>query len=255
MNIRPRLIPLLTLDNYGLVKTRKFKKWKYLGDPENIIRIFNDKRADELILFNIGKDQINLPFLKKICSNCFMPITFGGQINTVKQAEHVFHAGIEKICLRSLAVNDKSTLRQMVNEFGSASISVKIDISTNIFGNFLHVKNKKLRVTSADITKFVSSVTDLGVGEIILNSITRDGMSSGFEFDFFSSVVANCAVPCLISGGCGSDTDIKNAFIEGYDGVCVGSYFVLSSKQHGVLIQYPNEKLFDDICLVRRERR
>lgn len=247
MTQRPRIIASLTIKNHELVKTKNFKTWKYLGDPINAVKIFNDKNADELMITDISNSKPDLNFIEKVSSECFMPVCYSGGIRSIQDISEIMKLGIEKVCVRSLSLNNQSELVKAINTFGSSAIVVSLDIKKSIFGyNLLH-RGRSKNFTLKTLRNHIRDLISKGVGEIIFQSVNADGTLSGFDFKMIDKLITGCSVPCLISGGCKSNDDITEAFKRNYDGVVVGRFFVLKPPQDGVLIQYPREDLFERI--------
>ena len=247
MNNRPRIIPNLTIKNRELIKTKKFKDWKYLGDPINVVKIFNEKCADEIIISDITGGNPDFEFIEQIVSECFMPVCYGGGIRSVDDIQKIMSLGVEKVCLRTLAIDNDQEFVTAINNFGSSAIVASLDIKETIFGLNLITRNRIRRIRAADLKNLIEVLIEMGVGELIFQSVNADGTLRGYDFKLMDQFIQNCSIPCLISGGCSSNKDIEEAFRKKYDGVVVGRHFALKPPQNGVLIQYPNEDLFDRI--------
>ena len=246
--LRPRIIPCLLIANGGLVKTVKFKSPKYVGDPINAVKIFNEKKADELIVLDIDatKKSIkpNFNLIKKLAAECRMPLCYGGGISTVEEAEMLVDIGVEKVALSSAVIENPLLVNELVSAVGSQSIVVVIDILEQ--KNFL---SKKYQLRTQNGTKihkhelfyFIKKIQDLGVGEIVLNSIDRDGMMQGYDYELVDKIKSIIKVPLTILGGAGSLEDIKKLFDQfGIIGASAGSLFVFKGKYRAVLINYPS---------------
>ena len=245
--LRSRIIPCLLIHNGGLVKTINFKDHKYVGDPLNAVKIFNEKCADEIIITDISGGGPDFEFIEQIVSECFMPVCYGGGIRSVTDIQKIMSLGVEKVCLRTLVMEDDQELISAINNFGSSAIVASLDIKETIFGLNLLTRNRAKRIHAKGLTNLIEVLIEMGVGELIFQSVNSDGTLRGYDFKLMDRFAQNCSVPCLISGGCSSNNDIDLAFKKKYDGVVVGRHFVLKPPQNGVLIQYPNEDLFDRI--------
>lgn len=242
--LQKRIIPCLLLKGEGLVKTRKFKKPKYVGDPINAIRIFNDKEVDELILLDIDATKLskepNYKLLEEIAGECFMPLCYGGGINSVEQAHRIFSLGIEKICIQTAALNDLSIISDISSRFGSQSVAVSIDIKRNWLGKKKIYSSTKNKYQNQNLKTFITDLINAGAGEIILNSIDLDGTLSGMDIDLIREVCEFTPVPLVALGGLDSLNSIKEASDAGASGIAAGSFFVFHGPHRAVLITYPN---------------
>ena len=238
-------MPCLLLKGRGLVKTEKFKRERYIGDPINAVRIFNQKEVDELVLFDIGKTTQNLPInfelLEKITSECFMPLCYGGGVKSLDDFRKLFYIGVEKVSVSSLIFDDPDVVKEAVAIYGSQSIVATLDINQSRFRKqysiYTHSGKRKEKFSPLDAIKYVC---DLGVGEIIINTIHRDGTWEGFDLDLIK-IISDCVeVPVVAAGGAGSINDIKNVVVNAHaSAVALGSMTVFQSKDMGVLIKFP----------------
>lgn len=251
-----RVIPSLLLKNTGLVKTTKFKKPVYIGDPINAVRIFNDKEVDEIVFLDITKTienkSPNYNLIKDIADECFVPFAYGGGIKDIDSIRKIFKLGAEKVILNSIAFNDPSVISEASNLFGSQSIVVSIDVKTNWFGKKEVVVNCGTNKTGVDPLKYAIEMQGLGAGELYINSIDRDGTRSGYDIDLLKGISSHVTIPVIASGGAGSLKDMKQAVQEaGVGAVAAGSLFVFHGCHNGVLINYPEreaiESLFSDV--------
>lgn len=248
--LHPRIIPCLLVHNKGLVKTVNFKDPKYVGDPLNAVKIFNEKEADELMVLDIDatvdEKEPDYKMIENLASECRMPLCYGGGIKTVKQAQRIFNLGVEKIALSSIAIERPDIVREIAKEVGSQSVVVVLDIKKKLFGGYeIYIENGKKKIKK-DIEKFITELQELGVGEIVLNSIDNDGAMKGYDFSLIDKLHAIIKVPLTVLGGAGTLNDIA-LLIEKYEiiGASAGSLFVFKGKYKAVLINYPtaDEKL------------
>ena len=241
----PRIIPCLLLTQDGLVKTINFKDPTYIGDPVNAVKIFNEKKADELFILEINasieKYEPNFQLIKNIARESRMPICYGGGVKNLDQAKKIFNFGIEKIAVSSIIFDNIDLVSQISNYSGSQSMVVVLDIKKEDNEYFIFTNNGKKKIDT-DIIVLIKKLENLGMGEIVVNSIDRDGMMDGFDFDLIDLIFDNTHVPITILGGAGNLTDIKKA-IEKYGsiGISCGSLFVYKGSRKAVLINYPNK--------------
>tara|TARA_B100001250_G_C19670138_1_gene731117 strand:+ start:49 stop:801 length:753 start_codon:yes stop_codon:yes gene_type:complete len=245
--LRKRIIPTLLLENKKLVKTVKFKERKYIGDPLNAVKIFNEKFVDELIILDIKKNksnnEIDYEFLKDLFSECFVPVTYGGGISSLNEADKIFKLGIEKICLNSMILEDKQILKSFVKKFGSQSIVASVDVKKNFFNKYKIFNNKLNKFEKKlDLIDYLKELENFGVGEIIINSIDQDGIMKGMDLNLIklSNKIVN--LPIVYVGGIGSILDIQKAFEYEISGVSAGSFFVFYGPHKAVLISYPHNE-------------
>jgi cyclase len=249
-----RIIPCLLLKNNGLVKTVKFRESTYLGDPINTIRIFNEKEVDELVFLDIEatKEKKEPPYemIQKLSSECFMPFAYGGGINNLTQIEKLIKSGAEKIIINSSAFIVKNFIKEAVNHFGSSTIVVSIDVKKDLFGRNLVYIRSGTKSTGKNPVEYAKEMENEGAGEILLNSIDRDGMMQGYDIELIKNTSQAIKIPLIASGGAGKLDDFRSAVKEGgAAGVAAGSFFVFQGKRRAVLITYPSyqeiSNLFD----------
>ena len=242
--INTRLIPCLLLDGEGLVKTVKFNNPIYVGDPINVIKIFNDKEVDELMILDISatkeKREPNYKLIERFACECFMPLAYGGGISNLEQAKILFSLGIEKISIQSANFTDGSLIRKLSDNFGSQSIVVSIDVKKNFFGKYRIYSSSTKKHFNVDFEKFIQNIVNLGGGEILLTSVDMDGMMKGMDLDLIKTVSSLVSVPIIACGGVGSIDHIKDGFKAGASAIAAGSFFVFHGPLKGVLISYPN---------------
>ncbi|WLH11217.1 AglZ/HisF2 family acetamidino modification protein [Pseudomonas hefeiensis] len=242
---RKRVIPCLLLKDRGLVKTVKFKSPKYIGDPVNAIRIFNEKEVDELVLLDIeaslsGREP-DYELIAEVAGECFMPICYGGGICTLEHAQKIFSLGIEKIALNSAALADIELLRKIADQFGSQSVVCSIDCKKSLLGRYSVYSQAGMKDTKISPIEWARKAEAAGAGEIFLNSIDRDGMMQGYDISLIKSVVAAVDIPVIACGGAGSIADLNEPFEKaGVSAVAAGSFFVFHGKHKAVLISYPD---------------
>lgn len=245
--IKPRVIPALLLKGQGLVKTVKFKEPKYLGDPINIVRIFNDKEVDELVLLDITatpeKRGPQFDLLKNIASEAFIPLAYGGGIRSMDDVKKLLSIGIEKLIMNTSAVETPSLVREVADHAGSQAAVVSMDVKKGLLGKyevFTHCGQKK---TGLDPVKHAVEMERMGVGEILINSIDRDGTMQGYDVDLVRKVADAVSVPVVACGGAGNLSHVSEVIKQGHaSAAAAGSIFVFQGPLRGVLISYPTPK-------------
>lgn len=253
--LQTRVIPVLLLQNKGLVKTVKFKHPKYVGDPLNAIKIFNEKEVDELIFLDIDASkkggEPDYRLIEDFAGECFMPVCYGGGITDIEQIKKIFSLGIEKVSINHAALQDDRLIKEAVERFGSQSIVVTVDIKKSLMGTYKiydHTKKKTLKIPFLD---YIKRIETLGAGEILVNNVDLDGTQQGYDIDLLKQVVNHVTIPVIACGGAGSLEDFRKAKTEaGVSAVAAGSFFVFHGKHKAVLITYPKyrelEKLFGE---------
>ena len=243
--IRPRVIPCLLLRNEGLVKTVKFKDPKYLGDPINIVRIFNDKEVDELIFLDITATVENRPpnfeILGKITSECFMPLGYGGGIRTLEEVRKLLAIGVEKIVLNTSAVENPSLIRAAAEYAGSQAVVISMDVKKTLFGKYEVYTRGGRKATGLDPVKYAVETQKQGAGELFLNSIDRDGTLEGYDLDLIHEVSQAVAIPVVAAGGCGSYEHVAQAIKAGAHAVAVGAMFQFTEQTPRGASRYLND--------------
>lgn len=245
--LRTRVIPTLLLRNESLVKTRRFGRFTYVGDPSNTVRIFNELEVDELLFLDISATREGrrpaFHVLADIASECFMPLGYGGGIRNIEDADTILRMGFEKIVLNTYAVENPGFIRACANRFGSQAVIVSIDVDKTFFGNSRVFTRAGRKNTGLDPVSWAKTAVELGAGEILLTSIAREGAWSGFDIALIRSVVAAVDVPVIAQGGCGRVEHIVEAVKQGgASAVGVGSMVVFQKKEMGVLVNFPDHR-------------
>jgi cyclase len=244
--LRPRIIPSLLLHDKGLVKTVNFKSPKYVGDPINAVRIFNEKEVDELAFFDIDATILNkepdYTLIEKLANQSRMPLCYGGGVKTIYQAQKIFGLGIEKIALSSAVIKTPQLVTQIAERMGSQSVIVVLDIKKKLLGGYeVYIHNGK-KSTGINPIIFVKELELLGAGEIIINSIDQDGMMKGYDMTLIEKIAESISIPLTVLGGAGSLADIENVINRhGVIGVAAGSLFLFKGPYKAVLINYPSQ--------------
>jgi cyclase len=243
----PRIIPCLLVHNRGLVKTVKFKDPKYVGDPINAVKIFNEKEVDELIVVDIDasrlKNEPDYRMIENLAVECRMPLCYGGGIKTVDQAERIFNLGVEKIAISSSAVENPSIVSEIAKRVGNQSVVVVMDVLKKaLTGKYEICTYNGTKNTGLNPVEFAKVMEQLGAGEIVLNSIDLDGTMKGYDIKLIQKVRNSIHIPMTVLGGAGSFEDIGAVIKEhGIIGAAAGSLFVFKGKYRAVLISYPGE--------------
>ena len=244
--LRPRLIPCLLVRDKGLVKTVKFSDPKYVGDPINAVRIFNEKAVDELMVLDIDATRMerepDYRMIENLATECRMPLSYGGGIRTTEQIQRVIGLGVEKVAISAAAVVNPDLISQAATRVGSQSVAVVLDIRK---GGFLRrpeiVTHNATRRSGWAPAEFVREAEQRGAGEIVLNFVDRDGTGQGYDLDFVETLRAETTLPMTILGGAGSLEDVLSLWrSQGIVGAAAGSLFVFKGKYRAVLINYPN---------------
>ena len=250
--LRPRIAPCLLVMNGGLVKTVCFGNPKYVGDPINAVRIFNEKEVDELIVLDIDATRLgrepDYAMIRTLAAECRMPLCYGGGVRTVAQIEQIVSLGVEKVAIGAAAINAPDVLRRAAEVVGRQSIVAVADVKLTSSGSYeLRVVNGTV-ATGRNPLHFAAEMQTLGAGEILLNSIDRDGQMKGYDLDLVAAVRKICSLPISVLGGAGSLADIGELFARvGTVGAGAGSLFVFKGKYRAVLINYPNRQEKDQI--------
>lgn len=242
----PRIIPCLLVKNKGLVKTVKFKDPKYVGDPINAVKIFNEKEADELAVFDIDATSENrdpdYKMIENLAAECRMPLCYGGGIKTDEQAKRILGLGVEKVAISSAATDDPDLVTRIAEQIGTQSVVAVLDIKKRfISGKYEVWTHNGQRNTGKCPAEFAQQLERLGAGEIVLNSIDNDGVMNGYDLPMVDMVRKSISIPITVLGGAGSLSDIGKLISRyGIIGAAAGSLFVFKGVYRAVLINYPN---------------
>lgn len=244
--LRTRVIPCLLLKNRGLVKTIKFKDPKYLGDPINIVKIFNDKEVDELTFLDITATVENknppMDFLAKITTECFMPLGYGGGIRRLEDVKTILNLGVEKICVNTHAVENPSFVKAAAELAGSQAIIVSIDVKTNRTGEYEVYTHSGQKATGLHPVSHAVNMEKYGAGELLLNSIDRDGTMQGYDLELIKQVSHAVGIPVIACGGAATVQHLAEAVKSGASATAAGSMFVFQGPHRAVLINYPTRE-------------
>ena len=244
--LRPRLIPCLLVQNGGLVKTVNFANPKYVGDPINAVRIYNEKEVDELVVLDIDatakRTEPDYHLISHLASECRMPLCYGGGVQTVTQIEKIISLGVEKVAVSSALIENPKLISDAAIRVGSQSLVVVIDVrKTGLLRRHEVVTHNGSRRTGFNPVEFASYMAELGAGEIVINSVDRDGEMKGYDLDLVEQVRQKIHLPLTVLGGAGSLDDFRGLIDRfGLIGAAAGSLFVFKGKYRAVLINYPN---------------
>lgn len=243
--LRPRVIPCLLVHDKGLVKTVQFKDPKYVGDPINAVRIFNEKESDELMVIDIDATRENrepdYKMIEHLAAECRMPLCYGGGVKTAEQAQRIFSLGVEKIAISSAAIHTPDLVSEMADRVGSQSVVVVVDVKKKLLGGYEMYTHNGKKSTGKNPFEFVAKMEALGAGEIVVNSIDQDGVMKGYDLVLIEKIRQSISLPLTVLGGAGSLQDIGNLINKyGIIGAAAGSLFVFKGVYKAVLINYPN---------------
>lgn len=255
---RIRVIPTLLIQDEGLVKSIKFRDHRYVGDPMNTVKIFNDKEVDEIVLLDISstaaKKTPNISAIKEIASEAFMPLGYGGGITKLSEIKELINAGVEKVILNTSAFENPLLVREASKYVGSQSVVVSMDVNKNLWGMKKVFVRSGRKCTHMDPVAYARRMEQAGAGELLLNAIYRDGTFLGYDTDLIRSITSAVNIPVVAVGGAATVEDLAKAVQFGASAVAAGSMFVFQRPHRAVLITYPSqkelkEKLFSQINL------
>lgn len=245
--LRPRIIPCLLIQDGGLVKTQQFKNPKYVGDPINAVKIFNEKLADEMMVIDIDATakgyEPDFKQIRNIAAECRMPLTYGGGVRTLDTARRIIGLGVEKVALSSAALENPELICEIADALGSQSVVAVLDVKktglvSKSYSVFTH--NGK-RPVKGELFSIIDQLQKAGIGELVVNFIDNDGMMQGYDIDFAAKVAGHVRVPATFLGGAGHLEDMENLLEAcGMVGASAGSLFVFKGKYRAVLINYPD---------------
>lgn len=244
--LRARAIPCLLLRNAGLVKTVRFAGAKYVGDPINAVKIFNEKEVDELVVFDIKASkqgaEPNYDLLADIASECFMPVCYGGGVKSVEQAQRIVQLGIEKIAVNAAAIFNLDLITALSDVLGAQSVVAGIDVKMDWLGRYRVYDASSGKLTDRAPEAYATDLACAGAGEIFLNNVDRDGTLEGYDLKLIDKVAKAVSLPVIACGGAGRTEDFVSAVGAGASAVAAGSLFVFQGRHRAVLISYPPYK-------------
>lgn len=242
--LRTRVIPILLLYGKSLVKTKQFKKYQYIGDPTNTVRIFNELEVDELSILDIKaartRSDPDFDVLREIASECFMPLSYGGGIDSLDTAKRVFDTGFEKVIINTAAYSNPALITEVATIYGSQAVVVSMDVKKHLWKGMRLVAQGGKRWHDTPPVEWARQVAELGAGELLLTAVDREGTWSGFNLDLIAEVADAVNIPVIAHGGASKCSDLAEAVcIAGASAVAVGSMVVFQSKDMGVLVNFP----------------
>jgi cyclase len=243
---RPRIIPVLLLKNEGLIKTIQFGKERYIGDPINAVHVFNGLKADEIVLLDVEATNQNRPIsmdlVRKIAEEANMPFSVGGGICTIEQIAERVAAGSEKVILNTIAINNKKFIQEAALQFGSSTLVACMDVKKNWLGKYQVCINRGRKSISGSIVEQAKQLEAAGIGEIIIQSVDRDGMMGGYDLELVKQISASVSIPITALGGASGLPDMKNLLNEvSVNGLAAGSMFIYHGARNGILVNYPEK--------------
>lgn len=245
--LKTRIIPCLQLIGDSLVKTVKFGKPGYIGDPINTVRIFNELEVDELCFLDIRatveKRVPNLSILRQISNECFMPLSYGGGVREFDTARQILSIGFEKVVVNTYAHQSPDFITRLSDHFGAQAVIASIDVKKNVWGKYQVFIDSGTAKTSPDPVEWAQQLQSLGAGEILLTAIEKDGTWSGFDVEITRKVAEAVSIPVIANGGAGNLSHISSVVKDGHaSAVCLGSMVVYQQKGMGVLVNFPDKK-------------
>lgn len=252
--LRTRVIPCLLLKNESLVKTVKFKEYNYIGDPVNTVRIFNELEVDELMFLDIFASKedrnINFKILQDIANECFMPLSYGGNIKSLDDAKKIFEIGFEKVVLNSNSFDNLKLIEEISGYFGNQSVVGSIDIKKSFWGTQKLYSHHGRRKHNLNIIEWTKQLENAGIGELLVTSIDKEGTWEGYDIELLKDITANVQVPVIANGGCGKVEHIGEVVKQADVSACaVGSMVVYQKKDMGVLVNFPDRKKLEDVLI------
>jgi cyclase len=243
--LRPRVIPCLLVRDRGLVKTVGFENARYVGDPINAVRIFNEKQVDELMVLDIDATthgrKPDYAMIRHLAEESRMPLCYGGGVRSIDQAREIIALGVEKVAVSAAAIARPALVAELAEQLGAQSVVVVIDIRKTRGGQYEIWTHNATRRTGKVLEAFIAEVQDLGAGEIVINSVDNDGRMAGYDLVLASAARAATTLPLTVLGGAGSFADIERLTRElGVIGAAAGSLFVFKGAFRAVLINYPS---------------
>lgn len=255
--LMPRIIPTLLLDDGGFVKTKKFKKPDYVGDPVNVINLFNRFEVDEIVILDISatlkKRSPDFELIEDLANECWVPLAYGGGLNNIDDIKRIFSLGIEKVIVNSAAYYNPEVVKDAVSIYGAQAIVASVDLGIDFWGKrqaYTHSGKVKIK---KPYMEYIQSLQDLGVGEIFVNFINLDGTWQGYDTETISEIVEKLQIPVVVCGGAKDRKSFVDPLAVGASAVAAGSLFVYKGQGKGVLINYPERDEVEEIFRIARK--
>jgi imidazole glycerol-phosphate synthase subunit HisF len=250
--LQKRIIPCLLLREGAIVKTIKFNKFGYIGDPANTIRIFNELEVNELILVDILASRMDrkpdFKLIEEVASECFMPFTYGGGLDSVEDIKRILNIGVEKVVINTFAVQNPIFITEVAEIFGNQCIIGAIDVKKDLFGKYTIVINDGIEKTRINPIDWAIELEKLGAGELLITSIDRDGSWEGYDTNLIRSITEKVSIPVIANGGAGHLSHITSVLTNGNcSAAAVGSFVVYQKKGMGVLVNFPDKNKIGEI--------
>lgn len=244
---RIRVIPVLLIQDGGLVKSVRFKNHKYVGDPINAVKIFNEKEVDEIVILDISasrqKRPPDVPRIAEIAGEAFMPLAYGGGITHIDQIKSILYEGAEKVVLNTSALSNPQLVSEAARRFGNQSIVVSVDVKKDWLGRYRVYQLNGTKNTGQEPVTFARQMEEQGAGELFLTSIERDGTFEGYDLELIHSVAHAVNIPLVACGGASKVAHFREAVEAGASAVAAGSMFVFQGPHRAVLISYPDQNI------------
>ncbi|HVS95282.1 MAG TPA: AglZ/HisF2 family acetamidino modification protein [Puia sp.] len=254
---RIRVIPVLLIHEGGLVKSVRFKDYRYVGDPINAVKVFNEKEIDEIVILDIDATREKRPpdfrKIREIAEEAFMPLAYGGGITSIDEAKQLFNLGVEKVIVNYTAVHDPGFVTALARQVGSQSVVVSVDVKKNILGKYRVFTKNGREDTGEEPVSFAKKMQDAGAGELFLNSIENDGTYRGYDLALVTKVSGALGIPLVACGGASRVEDFAAAVSAGASAVAAGSMFVFQRPHQAVLISYPGQQELKEKVFSRLE--
>jgi cyclase len=250
--LRTRVIPTLLLRDEALVKTIKYKKYGYIGDPANTVRIFNELEVDELVFLDIlaskNKQEIKFDTLQDIANEAFMPLAYGGGIRTFEDAKRIFTIGFEKLIINSYAFENPKFISELANHFGNQSVIGSVDVKKDLFGKYKVFTHSATKNTKLNPVDWAIQLEKLGAGELLITSVDNEGTWQGYDYELIKQITDKVNIPVIANGGAGNLEHIETVVKQSKaSAVAVGSMIVYQKKGYGVLVNFPDKKELEKI--------
>lgn len=250
--LRTRVIPALLLHGKSLVKTERFGKYQYIGDPANTVRIFNELEVDELSFLDIKAARTrsgpDFDVLRDIATECFMPLSYGGGIDSLEMAKRVFDTGFEKIILNTAAYTNPGLITEIANVYGSQAVVVSMDVKKHLWKGMRLVAQGGMRWQGIPPVDWARRAEELGAGELLLTAVDREGTWDGFDTPLIQEINTAVSIPVIAHGGAAGPADIAKAVHEGgASAVALGASVVFQKKGMGVLVNFPSPKTIETL--------